>query len=168
MILRTPTPIEAIEQSGSRKRLLSGFTLIELMVVIAIIAVTSAAGLVSFSSLTGNRLSVDSRKIVNDLCWARQLAAARHRNHIIVFDTAAESYAVYDDLNGNAIPEADEEIKEQILNTGVDLVSVAPLPAQITFSSPFGTTQTKTITLSAQARTRTVVTFANTGYVRAQ
>lgn len=162
------TPLETTEQPKKRKMFLAGFSIIELITVIAMVAIISALALASFSSLTGDRLTADARKIVNDLCWARQLAAAKHRNHIIVFDTAAESYVVYDDLNGNAAPEANEEIKEQILNRGINLVSVAPLPAQITFSFPQGTTQTKTITLNSQAKTRTVVTFANTGYVRIQ
>jgi prepilin-type N-terminal cleavage/methylation domain-containing protein len=145
-----------------------GFTLIELIAVIAIVAVVSGLSLASFSTLTGDRLTADARKIASGLCWARQLAAAKHRNHIVVFDTAAESYVVYDDLNGNALPEANEEIKKQILTTGINLVSATPLPAQITFGSPSGTTQTKTITLNSQGKTKTVVTFANTGYVKLQ
>lgn len=145
-----------------------GFTLVELIAIIAIVAVVSGLSLASFSTLSGDRLTADARKIVNDLCWARQLASAKHRNHIVVFDTAAENYTIFDDLNQDTIPQATEEIKEQILTTGIDLVSVTPLPAQITFSSPSGTTQTKTITLNSQAKTRQVVTFANTGYVRIQ
>lgn len=145
-----------------------GFTLIELIAVIAIVAMVSGLSLASFSTLSGDRLTADARKIVSDLCWARQLAAAKHRNHIVVFDTAAENYTIFDDLNQDTIPQATEEIKEQILTAGIDLVSVTPLPTQITFSFPSGTTQTKTITLNSQGKTRTIITFANTGYVRIQ
>lgn len=145
-----------------------GFTLIELIAVIAIVAMVSGLSLASFSTLTGDRLTADTRKIVSDLCWVRQLAAAKHRNHIVVFDTAAESYVVYDDLDADASADPNEEIKEQALTTGIDLVSVTPLPAQIAFSFPSGTTQTKTITLNSQGKTRTIITFANTGYVKIQ
>ncbi|TAN62303.1 prepilin-type N-terminal cleavage/methylation domain-containing protein [bacterium] len=145
-----------------------GFTLIELIAVIAIVAVVSGMSLASFSTLTGDRLTANARKIVSDLCWARQLAAAKHRNHIVVFDTAAESYVIYDDLDADASADPSEEIKEQILTTGIDLVSVTPPTAQLTFGFPLGTTQTKTITLSSQGKIRAVVTFANTGYVRIQ
>lgn len=145
-----------------------GFTLVELIAIIAIVAVVSGLSLASFSTLSGDRLTADARKIVSDLCWARQLAAAKHRNHIVVFDTAAENYIVYDDLDNDSFADPIEEIKEQVLTTGIDLVSVTPPLAQLIFSFPFGTTQTKTITLSSQGRIRTVVTFANTGYVRIQ
>ena len=145
------------------------FSLIELIVVIAIIAVVSAAGFMSFSSLTGDRLTADARKIINDLCWIRQLAVAgsqyipmgSRQNYIVVFDTASESYTIYE---GSVNPS--NQIKTQSLNPGVDLASISPLPAQITFSYPLGTAETKTITLNSQGRTRQVITFANTGYVR--
>ena len=137
---------------------------------------TSVAA-VSFSSLTGDRLNADARKMVNDLCWIRQLAVAGHQyisggsgrqNYIAVFDTTAESYTLYYDLNGNGSADIDEAIKTQSLNPGVDLASVSPLPAQITFSYPQGTTQTKIITLNSQGNSKQVAAFANTGYVRIQ
>ncbi len=165
----------AIAQYGNRAR---AYTLIELIAVIAIVAVMSALALASFSTLSGDRLNGDCRKIVNDLCWARQMAvagkpyfsSAARRQYIIVFNTTGETYDLFYDVNGDGLPDpATENIKTQILSSGVDLVSVAPGPAQITFYYPQATlTQTKTITLSAQGKTRQVLVFGNTGYARIQ
>lgn len=153
------------------------FSLIELIVVLAIIAVVSAMGVTSFSNLTGNRLTTDARKIVNDLGWARQLSVAGHQNYvntgrqnyIVDFDTINETYSVY-----WASVAAANLVKTQTLNTGVDLVSVTdflgiPLvPARLTFSFPSGTTQNAYINLSSQGKTKTISVFGNTGYVKVQ
>jgi prepilin-type N-terminal cleavage/methylation domain-containing protein len=157
---------------------MKGFSLSELIVVIAIVAVMSAVAMASFTALTGDRLVGDGRKIVNDLCWLRQMAVAGRqyltspvrRQYIAVFDTANNSYTLFYDLNNNgAADPATERIKTQGLSSGVDLVSVTPLPAQISFYYPQAAiTQTKTITLTSQGKTRQVRVFGNTGYIRMQ
>lgn len=154
-----------------------GFILIELIVVVAIIAVVSGVSLVSFSKLTGDRLTADARKIVNDLCWARQRAAAIHRQHRVTFNLTTESYQVFDDLNGDSVFDpAVEEIKRQNLNVGVDLFSIdpptVPPTTNLTFTFPQGSLLEAgtdwTITLNSQGKTRLVRIFRNTGYVRIQ
>lgn len=139
----------------------AGMSIVELITVIAIIGVISGASFVSFTFVTGNRLEADTRKIVSDLCWARQMSVAQHRNYIIDFDTANERYIIYRDSIA-----VNNEVKKQDLS--VDLVSVAPLPAQVTFSFPLGTSAARQVNLSAVGRTRQVVVFADTGYVKFQ
>ena len=164
------TPFETTGQPAKKMGFRTGFTLIELMVVIAIIATLSALSMVSFSSLTGNRLTLDARAIAADLCWMRQMAVAKHRNQIVVFDTSSESYTLYDDLDTDSTPDANEEIKRRTLSVGIDVSSVIP-SLQFYFVFPQGNTSsagTTTITLNAQGKTRTVQVFNNTGYVRVQ
>lgn len=165
------TPFETIVQLLRRKMFQAGFSLIELIVVIAIIAIISGLGLSSFSTLSGDKLEGDARKIVNNLSWLRQMAVAgtqyipagSRQNYIAAFDTVNETYTIYQgSINPNNL------IKSQNLSPGVNLVSVLPLPAQLTFSFPQGTAQDKTITLNSQGKTRTVSVFGNTGYVRIQ
>jgi len=139
----------------------AGFTLIELMVTITIIAVITAAGIVSFSSLVPRRLEAEARKIVSDLCWARDLAVARHQNYVVDFDTTNERYIIY---RGSINPV--NEVKRQ--NLEVDLASVTPAPAQLQFNFPSGTTQSKQINLSYQGGTQGVIIFGETGYVKIQ
>lgn len=139
----------------------SGFSLIELMVVIAIIAVMAGASIVSFSSLTGSRLDADARKMVADLCWARQMAVATHQDYIVDFDLVNSRYIIY----RGSIAVANE-VKAQ--NLTATLTSVLPVPAQITFLFPTGTAQTKQVNLDYQGKTKQIVAFANTGYVKIQ
>lgn len=135
-----------------------GFTLVELIAVIAIVAAVSGLALASFSTLSGDRLTADARKIASDLCWARQLAVTTHQNYVV--DFSAANYSIY---RGSVAP--NNQIKNQNLYTGVTLSAA---PAQLTFSFPQGTTQNGSIALSSQGKIRTVVTFANTGYVNIQ
>lgn len=159
------------KHSLSKRR--PAFTLIELMVVIAIIAIVSSIGVASFSKLTGDRLTTDARKIVNDLCWARQRAVAIHRQHRVTFNLTTESYQIFDDLNGDSVFDpATEEIKRQNLSVGVDLFSLVPPTTNLTFTFPQGSLLEAgpdwTITLNSQGKTREVRVFRNTGYVRIQ
>lgn len=163
------TPLETAGQSEKIMRSLTGFTLIELIVVVAIIAVVSAVSVTSFSTLTGDRLEADARKMVNDLCWIRQRAVATHRRHRVIFDLANERYRLFEDQDGDFLfADPAEEIKRQNLGVGINLA--APTPAQLTFSFPQGTLLEAgpdwTITLNSQGRTRQARVFRNTGYVK--
>jgi len=142
------------------------FTLIELIVTVTIIAVITAAGIASFSTLVPRRLEAEARKIVSDLCWAREMAVARHQNYIVDFDTTNERYIIY---RGSINP--NNQVKYQ--NLEVDLISVTdffgtPVSTQITFSFPRGTAQDRLINLSYQGQSRAVIVFRETGYVRMQ
>ncbi len=149
-----------------------GFTIIELITVVAIIAIVAAGSAVSFTSLIGKRLDADTRKAVNDFCWARQMAAAGHLDYIIDFDLVNDGYTIYKDVNGNGIPEVTEEVERRRLV--VDLVSVTDLlavpivPARITFNFPSGTAQDRLINFSYSGRTKQIQVFADTGYVKIQ
>lgn len=139
----------------------AGITIIEMIVVIAIIAVVSGISLLSFTSLIGTRLDADARRIVSDLCWARQMAVATHQNYIAVLDIVNERYTIY---RGSIA--FNNQVKLQ--NLTADLVSVVPGPAQITFVFPQGTASTQQINLSFQGRSRQVNVYGNTGYVKMQ
>ena len=141
------------------ERLKRGFTLIELVTAVVIIAIITAAGLVSFSSISSRRLEGAARKIVSDLSWARDEAVSRHKQCTVDFDTANNTYDV---------KEAGVLIEQQSLN--VDLASVTDFSgssvSNITFNFPLGTAQDRIINLSSGAKTRSVRVFGETGYVR--
>lgn len=146
------------------KRLFYGkksLTLIELVIVVTIIAILTATGLVSFSIIAPRQLEAEARKIVSDLCWARQMAVATHQDYIVVFDTTNDRYIIYRDSITPA-----NEIKRQSLE--VDLVSVTPAPTQLQFNFPSGTTQSKQINLNHQGKPGQIIVFGQTGYVKIQ
>lgn len=71
---------------AARRRSRAAFTLVELLVVIGIIGILSAAALPSIRSLTqSNTLASGSRQVLDDLAYARQLAITGRRTVYMVF-----------------------------------------------------------------------------------
>jgi len=137
-----------------------GFTLIEIMVVLAIIGVLTGVIGVSFSSLSPKQLDAQARELASDLAAVRDLAVARHHDHTVAFDTVNLRYEVYrgDPLTGTLLD------TEQM-----DIGGVALNPAALTtltFEALYGTTQDLVITLTHRGRTRQVTVFGQTGYIR--
>ncbi len=139
-------------------------TLMELLLVTAVISVISVTGIVSFSALDSYRINADMYKIHGDLCWARESAVARHVDYIIDFDVANERYIIYEDKNDDGLIQLGEEVKRQRLSS--DLVSVSPLPNRLTFNYPLGATQDKQVTLALHALSRQINVYGDTGYVQ--
>jgi len=75
-----------------------GFTLIEIIVVVVILAIASAMAIPMFSSAAGTQASAAANMIAADMEYARSMAISRGQNYSVVFDTAAESYQIEDQL----------------------------------------------------------------------
>jgi prepilin-type N-terminal cleavage/methylation domain-containing protein len=77
------------------KRRHSGFTLIELVLVIGLISILSVAVYASFPNVGQIKVETAAHKISQDITFARRLA--RNRNGIfgVSFDAAADTYRVY-------------------------------------------------------------------------
>ncbi len=72
-----------------------GFTLIELVAVIVIIAVMAAAAVPSLSNLPDTRAAMGSKQLLRDMTYARQRAVATGAPTWIVFDTTAQTWALF-------------------------------------------------------------------------
>lgn len=146
--------MQGVIQESNRKK---GLTLVELMVAVAVIVLIAVVSIVSFSILTPRRLEAEARKIVSDLCWARQMAVAKHQNYIVDFEAVNERYFIYETsiAPGNLIKRQDLE---------VDLFSVDSNP--VVFNSPGGTTQDNRFELRYRGGQRGIIVFGETGYVR--
>jgi len=75
------------------------FSILELMVVVAIMALLSAVGVVYFKNLTKPRVEAEARKIAADITWLRQMTVSSRQHHVISIDTANSTYSVYKSPN---------------------------------------------------------------------
>lgn len=79
---------------NSRPRRRSGFTLIELIVVMLIVAIAAATAIPSLANMQGTRRRVASRLVVRDLSYARERALDTGTKTWVVFSTGTNSYSV--------------------------------------------------------------------------
>jgi len=105
----------------------SGFTLIEIIVVIAIVSIVSAIALANISdSLPGFRLRSDARDIVSCLQEVKMRAVKENADTYIFFDVANNEYKAWVDNGagaraGNGSPDADETVFNEVtLTTGIN------------------------------------------------
>lgn len=140
-------------------------TLVELLIGLAITVVIMSITVVSFNSMEGRKLDTQARNMVGDLIWAREIAASRHYNCTVVFNTANNWYAFY-----NGTVSANNLVKNQSLSRGVKLDSVkegATSLSQIIFHSPKGDSDSSAvITLNQTNRLRRINISKETGFIR--
>lgn len=96
-----------------------GFTLMEMMVVIAIIAIGAAIAIPAFMSmLPGMRLNGAARQVMGDLMAARMNAVKENNNYRVFFNTpAANQYQILDDNNNNGSADANELLITKYIQT---------------------------------------------------
>lgn len=71
-----------------------GFTLLELLLVVAIVAILAAVVLPSMQPATYDQLRSTAQIVATDLAYARSLAVANNDNYRITFDLGANRYVL--------------------------------------------------------------------------
>ena len=80
----------------------SGVTLIELLIVVAVITVLAVAGGLEFITWQGNyRIESQVKQVHSDLVNAR--TRAMQRNRMQFFDLTATNYQIYEDVNEDGV-----------------------------------------------------------------
>jgi prepilin-type N-terminal cleavage/methylation domain-containing protein len=140
---------------------LMGFTLIELITAVVIIAVITVAGLVSFSSISSRHVEAEARKLVADMNWIRERAASTHTYHAIYLENGKNFYELYERPPG-ALNLLDRVVLESTLN----LIYAN----QYIYFSPQGNTNisqpSEPIILKKGNSAKEVDVFRDTGYVK--
>lgn len=80
----------------------SGFTLIELIIVIMIISIAALTAIPMMSSAASMQIRSAANMLTADLEYAKSMSISRGQNYSVVFDKDAESYRI-EDQNGNVI-----------------------------------------------------------------
>jgi len=135
-------------------------TLIELIVVLAIISAFSAMTMLSFSIIDKRRIKSEMNSILADISWTREMALSKHENYTISFNTSTDTYTITDSSGNQAKP-----------SRKLSLVDITTAPNTMTFSPPFGRVALNpsgadNIILALGSRTVNMEIFKDTGYVR--
>lgn len=143
----------------------SGFTLIEMMIAIAILAILAAIAVANFPSMmTRFRLSGATRQVMGDLMAARMKAVNLNRR-VKVFFFNDHQYKICDDANNNGTV-ADGEGDVQIKNIQDKYFDVTFSSTNDPIFSPRGTaTSLPTITLQNTSGSKNI-TISIAGRVR--
>jgi len=80
----------------------SGFTLIEIIIVVVIIAIAAVMVIPMISSAAGMQIRSAANMIAADLEYAKSMAISRGQNFSVVFDKTTESYRIQNQ-DGNII-----------------------------------------------------------------
>ena len=148
-----------------KKRTL-GFTLIEMMVVIAVIAVLSAIAVPSFMEYARNqRLNGAARQVYTDLMNARQQAVTENKKIIVQFVNNHQYQFVRDNDASETVTTWDETLV---------LRDIQPEYSDVTFSAGFnpafrpnGTGKNPVITLTSSSTGKTkCITISTAGRIK--
>ena len=160
----------------------SGFTLVELLIVIAIITIAALTAIPMMSSAASVQIRSAGNMLTADLEYAKSMSISRGQNYSVVFDKDTESYRI-EDQDNNVIQHPVKKGFNYIVdfkNDGrlnkVDIVDVDfDATSEVKFDylgSPYNGNSTPlnsgVISLQAGGATTTVTVEAVTGFISVQ
>ena len=124
-----------------------GFTLVELMIVIAVIAIISAIAAPNFTTyMAQRRLNGAARMVMSDLMAARQKAVTQNNQFRVIF--SGNQYTILDDDDNDGTVDGGETTEVRNVQTDYHDVTISSVSANPIFY-PRGTASGCTVTLAS-------------------
>ncbi|HEY2806744.1 MAG TPA: GspH/FimT family protein [Gemmatimonadales bacterium] len=112
-----------------RRALRAGFTIIELLMVMAIIAIISAVALPKLDFRTF-KVDAAARGLASQLAAAQRQAVTNQSNVNVLFDTVTNAIKVHEDVNNDNIQDPTERVRRYPLGDGV-VFGVGSTPTRV-------------------------------------
>ncbi|MBN2182415.1 MAG: GspH/FimT family protein [Sedimentisphaerales bacterium] len=152
--------------------LYDGFTLIEVIIVIVILAIAAMTAIPMMSSGASMQIRSASNMIAADLEYAKSMAISRGQSYSVVFDESAESYRIKDQA-GTVIPHPVKKGFDYIVDfqndnrlNKVDIANVNFNSADSVVFDCLGSPDNGgTVNLNANGATATITVEPVTGYI---
>ncbi len=149
-----------------------GFTLIEIIIVIVILAIAAMTAIPLMSSAGSVQIRSAANIIAADLEYARSMAISRGQNYSVVFDESTESYSIKDQSDA-VIPHPVKkgfnytiDFKNDSRLNKVDITNVDfNSTDRVTFDCLGSPDNGGTISLNANGPTATITVEPVTGYI---
>ncbi len=155
-------------------RIVKGFTTIEILIVVVIIAIAAFTAIPMMSSASSMQVRSASNMIIGDLEYAKSIAISRCQNYSVVFDTSAESYEIQDQ-SGTVIAHPVKKGFDYIIDfqndsrlNKVNIGSTTLSGNTVSFNSLGSPDNGGTITIEAGGNSITITIEPVTGYVRVE
>jgi prepilin-type N-terminal cleavage/methylation domain-containing protein len=151
-----------------------GFTVIELLIVVVILAIAALTAIPMMSSAASMQIRSAANLIMADLEYAKSMAITRGQNYSVVFDVAADSYQIEDQDNNvishpvkKGFPYIVRFPNESRLNR-VNVTNVDFSDATVTFDCLGSPNSGGMVSLQAGDMTATVTVEPVTGFISSQ
>ena len=147
---------------------ISGFTLVEILVVVVILSIAALAAIPMMTSAGGLQVDSAANMIAADLEYAKSMAIGYQQNYSVVFDTANESYEIQNSASSvishpvNIGFDYVVDFQNEKYLSEVDIVSAT---SPVTFDAMGSPSSAAAIVISAGGTTRTINVEAFTGFI---
>lgn len=82
-----------------------GFTIIEIIIVVVILSIAALIAVPMLGTTADTQVRTAANMIAADMEYARSLSISRQQNHSVVFDTANNTYGVYEEAQALLLPQ---------------------------------------------------------------
>lgn len=139
----------------------SGFSLIEILVVISVIGIISLIGLPVYKSITPNiALNSSIRDMTSDLRYAQQLAVTEQKTYSVTFNILNNSYYVFQADSGDII-------RSRNINSQVKIDSITGLSSSTaSFTVTGASIESGEIALTNMNNKTNTIEIKPSGYVK--